>query len=200
MGKKDPRVDKYIEEASAFAKPILNRFRSAVHNTCPDVEEGIKWGFPAFDYHGYLCGMAAHKAHCSITLWKGALMDDPHKLLEIVGKTGMGQLGRIESEEDLPSDDIVQFYLKQGMKLNEEGVKAVKPSKAAKVPEMPGDFAAALADNPRALEHYDGFSNYNKKEYLEWVLDAKRESTRAKRIAQSVEWIAEGKVRNWKYM
>ena len=68
MPKTDPRVNAYIAKAQPFAKPILIRFRKAVHAGCPDVTETMKWSFPHFDYKGVLCSTAAFKAHCACGL------------------------------------------------------------------------------------------------------------------------------------
>ena len=200
MKNTDERVDAYIDDAGDFAKPVLRHLRTLIHKACPDVEEGIKWGFPAFDYHGYLCGLTAHKAHCSFTLWKGSLMEDKGGHLEVIGKTGMGHFGKLTSVDDLPGDTVITGFLKQGMKLNEQGVTVKKePVKKTEL-VVPDSFMDELKVNAKALETFNEFSNSNKKEYVEWVTGAKTDKTRDKRMAQAIEWMAEGKVRNWKYL
>src|ERR1051326_3458971 len=74
MGKKDPRVDAYIEKSADFARPILNRLRKLVHAGCLQVVEEIKWRCPHFMHHGMLCGIAAFKEHCTFGFWKASLM------------------------------------------------------------------------------------------------------------------------------
>ena len=202
MGKKDKRVDVYIAKSAGFARPILAHLRQLVHSTCPDVEETIKWGFPHFMYKGMLCSMASFKRHCAFTLWKASVMADSKMPLSKVGKTSMGQFGQLTSLSDLPSDNIIIAYVKEGMRLNDEGVRAPVKSrdlgkKSLKVPE---DFRKALAANKKALQTFEGFSYTNKKEYVEWVAGAKTGETRAKRLATSIEWLSKGKVRNWKYL
>ncbi len=59
---------------------------------------------------------------------------------------------------------------------------------------------AALKKNKRALENFVTFSPSQKREYVVWIAEAKKAGTRANRIETAVEWIAEGKVRNWKYV
>ena len=199
MGKRDPRITAYIAKQAEFARPILTRVRACVHEGCPDVNETIKWGVPSFEHQGILCGMAAFKAHCQFGFWK-------HDLVVGTRMDGMG-FGKITSLDDLPPRAKLVAYVKKAAKLNEQGVKAPwmrarekKAKVAAKKPiTLPADFRAALGQSATAKAVFDDFSPSHKREYLEWIVEAKRDETRARRIAQAVEWIAEGKARNWKY-
>lgn len=193
-------IDAYIEKAEPFAQPILEYLRELVHKACPEVEESIKWGFPHFSYKGMMCGMASFKQHCSFGFWKAALMSDPTLMENAKGETAMGHLGRITSLKDLPSDRILLGYIKEAMKLNEDGVKVVKKVVARKPIEVPSYFKKALASNKKAKAVFDAFPPSHKREYLQWITEAKTIPTRDKRIEQALEWIAEGKQRNWKYM
>jgi uncharacterized protein YdeI (YjbR/CyaY-like superfamily) len=203
MGKKDKRVDAYIEKAQPFAQPIMREIRDLVHATCPDVEETMKWSFPHFDYQGIMCSMASFKEHCAFGFWKGSLIKDADG--NGLGGDAMGSFGRITKRRDLPSKKVLTGYIKQAMALNEAGVKSptrAKPKptekeKAALTP--PPDFAAALKRNAAARKNFDDFSYSHRKEYIQWITDAKREETRANRIAKAVDQIAEGKSQNWKY-
>jgi uncharacterized protein YdeI (YjbR/CyaY-like superfamily) len=202
MGKKDKRIDAYIAKSAEFAKPVMNHFRELIHKACPEVEETIKWGMPSFDYKGPYCGFAAFKQHATFGFWKASLMKDSKVLLSSETKGSMGHLGRITSMKDLPKDKIMVSWLKDAMKLNEDGVKfqrALKPKHERKEYVMPGSFKKALAKNKKAAKVYDSFSPSHKREYLEWICEAKTEETRDKRIAAALEWLTEGKSRNWKY-
>jgi uncharacterized protein YdeI (YjbR/CyaY-like superfamily) len=199
MGKTDPRVDAYIAKSADFARPILEHIRKVVHAACPDVEETMKWSFPHFDYKGMMCSMASFKEHCALSFWKGSL---------ILGEDGqsaekaMGQFGRITSLKDLPSKKILTGYVKTAMKLNDEGVPApgrTKPKAGAAELDIPDYFAAALESNPRAESAFESFTPGKRKEYITWITEAKSEQTRQRRMGTAVEWIAEGKSRNWKY-
>jgi uncharacterized protein YdeI (YjbR/CyaY-like superfamily) len=193
---RDPRVDAYIAKSADFAKPILEHVRALVHKHCPDVEETMKWRTPTFMHHGMLCGVAAFKQHCTLGFWK-------HKL--VVGHErdddAMGQFGRVTSVGDLPPPKILAGYIKKAMQLNEEGVSIPRArAKPRPAPGAPEDLAAALKKNKKARAVFEAFSPSAKREYVEWITEAKREDTRAKRVATAVEWMAEGKQRNWKYM
>ncbi len=196
MGKKDPRVDAYIGKSQPFAKPILRYIRKAVHAGCPGVEETLKWSMPHFDYKGVMCGMAAFKRHCGFGFWKA-------RLLEGVGDKGaeaMGQFGCIKSIDDLPPEKKLIALVKQAARLNEEGVKAPRPKTAPKgALAVPGYFSAALKKNRKAQAAFDALSPSHKREYVEWITEAKQEATRARRMATALAWLAEGKSRNWKY-
>ncbi len=197
MGIRDPRVDAYIAQAAEFAQPILTWLRGVVHQYCPEVEESIKWGFPHFLYHGMLCSMAAFKQHCSFGFWKGTLF-----VADARNDEAMGQFGRITSLQDAPGKKLLAGYIRQAMQFNESGAKPVRPTKdtVPKPPaEVPDDLAAALKKNRKAAAVFNGFSNTNRREYIEWITEAKRAETREKRLVQTLEWLAEGKPRNWKY-
>jgi uncharacterized protein YdeI (YjbR/CyaY-like superfamily) len=196
MGTKDPRVDAYIANAAPFAKPVLEHFRQVVHGACPDVEETVRWGFPHFDAQGMLCSMASFKAHCAFGFHKAALLfaDSPAK------GGAMGQLGRVASVSDLPPKRELVRLLKAARALNAEGVSAARPKAAPKgAVEVPEDLAAALRRSAKARATFEGLPPGHRREYVEWVVEAKRDETRRRRLAQAIEWLAEGKSRNWKY-
>lgn len=200
MATKDKRIDAYIARSADFAKPILNHLRTLVHKACPDVEETMKWSFPHFDYKGMLCSMAAFKQHCAFSFWKASLMKDSRLMEKAKSEEAMGHLGKITMIKDLPSDKIFMGYIKEAMKLNDEGVKVVKarPVKTKEV-EVPGYFLAFLKKNRKAWANFEKFPPSHKKEYILWITEARQEATKEKRMAQALEWISEGKSRNWKY-
>src|SRR6185436_6775945 len=196
MGRRDPRVDAYIREAAPFARPILEEIRETVHAACPDVEEAMKWRFPHFMYHGMLCGMAAFKQHAAFGFWKGSLVVGAGN-----GADAMGQFGRVTKRSDLPSRRVLAGYVKKAAALNEQGIKAPRAAKRSpKAPiAVPPDVTAAFKKNRRALLGFEALSPSHRREYLEWITEAKTETTRARRLEQALAWMAEGKSRNWKY-
>lgn len=200
MSATDPRVDAYITSAQEFARPVLTHLRALIHEACPDVEEGIKWGRPHFGHRGMMCALVAFKGHCTFSFWKPELVagHDPK------AKAAMEKLARITSVEDLPARRMLVALVKTAARLNEEGVpprRAQKP-RASKPPvEVPEDLAAALAlkRNAKARAAFEGFSPSHRREYVEWITGAKRAETRARRVQQTLAWLSEGKPRNWKY-
>lgn len=188
----DPRIDAYIEKAAPFAQPILRHLRTLVHRTLPQAEEGIKWGMPHWMIGAKnVAGMAAFKAHCAFTVHGEGRAGE-----------GMGSVGKIGSLEDLPPDETLAASLRAAAERIATRGSASRPAGQAKPkPEipMPDDLTQALAANPRAKAAFEGFAPSHRREYLEWIVEAKREETRAKRLAQAVEWLTEGKKRNWKY-
>lgn len=201
MSSFDSRIDTYIEKAAPFAQPILQHLRDLVHTHCPDTVETVKWGMPFFDYNGKgLFHIAAFKQHCACGFWFASLMKDPKGLLQTTDKSAMGSLGKITSLADLPSGKIMADFIRDAMQLIDSGVKLVKAApKKAEEPEVPGYFMEALKKNKKALAVFEKFAPSHRKEYLEWVMDAKREETRNKRMAEAISWMAEGKARHWKY-
>lgn len=191
----DPRVDAYIANAAEFARPLLERIRADLHAACPELVETIKWGFPNFTLDGkILAGMAAFKAHCSVGFWKR------EGWAAAEGQQGMGDFGKLTQLSDLPAQTELRRRVKEAAALIKAGAPRTARAKPPRPPlAMPEDFAAALAQHTAAHQHFEAFTPGKRREYLEWITEAKREATRAKRIAQAVEWIAEGKARNWKY-
>ena len=193
---RDPRIDAYIARQGEFARPILEHLRAAVHAACPEAEETLKWSMPHFMYKGQmLAGMAAFKAHATFGFWRAK---------EVLGETGaerdaMGQFGRLTSLADLPEPAVLDALIRRAMAVTETGRKP-RPKAAPKpAAETPDDLTNALAANPAAATTFEAFPPSCRREYVEWIVEAKRPETRAKRLAQAVEWMAEGKRRNWKY-
>ncbi len=200
MGKKIKEVDAYIAKAKPFAQPILEHLREIIHSSSDDITEVIKWGFPNFEYKGNVCYMASFKEHCSFGFSKASLMKDDDKIMNQVGETAMGSLGRITSVKDLPSKKTLIKYIKEAVALNEKGVTPPKKKPiSSKELEVPEDLANALAKNKKAKQVFEKFAPSHRKEYIMWINEAKREETRIKRIETTIEWVAEGKGKNWKY-
>ena len=202
----NPKVDAYLEKARPFAQPIITHLRELVHTACPDVEETIKWSRPFFEYRGVILGnMSAFKEHCSFGFW-GVEIGAVLRQAKVARGDGMGTLGRIKSVKDLPSDKLMLGWIRQAAGFVDRGEytspiaarnKVVKPKKPAL--KMPAEFARALQKNKKASAVFAAFSPSCKREYLEWITEAKRPETRDKRIATATAWISEGKQRNWKY-
>lgn len=203
MSSYNKSIDAYIAKSADFAKPILNHLRGLIHTACPDVEEKMKWSMPFFDYKGeMMCHMASFKLHCAFGFWKGAIMKDPVLRETAASEAAMGHLGKITSLKDLPADKKITAWIKEAMALNDNGIKLPPKEKPAAVKEtaIPDYFAKAIAKNKAAKKVWDGFPPGKKKDYIVWITEAKTADTRNKRMETAVEWIAEGKGRNWKYM
>ena len=202
MGTYNKAIDAYISKSAEFARPILEHFRELVHTACPEVEEKMKWSFPHFDYlNEMMCNMAAFKQHATVGFWKGAIMKDSILAENAKSEISMGHFGRLTSFKDLPSDKKILGWIKEAMKLNEDGIKLVKkPASAEKKElEIPEYFTKAISKNKKAKEHFNAFSTSHRKEYIQWITEAKTEATRESRMATALVWLAEGKSRNWKY-
>jgi uncharacterized protein YdeI (YjbR/CyaY-like superfamily) len=204
--KGNPKIDAYIAKAAPFAQPVLTHLRALVHQACPDVEEDIKWGRPFFLHRGtILCNISAFKQHCAFGFW-GAEIGKVLREEAALHDGAMGSLGRITSVKDLPPDKQLLGYIRQAAAFIDSGlgdnriVVARRVAKAPKLPlEVPAGFTSALRRDRKAAKAYAALSPSCQREYVEWIASAKRPETRDRRIAQAVEWIAEGKQRNWKY-
>lgn len=198
MGKKDPRVDAYIAKSADFARPIMKHLRALVHKADPKIEETMKWSMPSFVHDGLVCNMAAFKRHCAFGFWKGTLIVDRR------GKRvdeAMGQLGRIVSLKDMPSDQVLVGYIKKAVKLNQGQVKVPGRPRAKKaVPlRVPAYLTAMLKQDKRAFAAFRALSTSHRNEYVEWIAGAKWEETRSKRLATALSWLRLGRNMNWRY-
>ncbi|MFZ1743871.1 MAG: YdeI/OmpD-associated family protein [Pontixanthobacter sp.] len=184
----DKRVDDYIASAKPFAQPILTHLRKLIHRALPDVEECIKWGMPHFMIGGKnLVGLAAFKAHASMVIH--------HE--EAKQGEGMGQFGKVHEMSHLPDDEAIILRLQRAA----EAMGTPRPRKAKSKPDIlvPDYFQIALNENPTAKATFDGFAPSHRREYLEWIVGAKRPETRSKRVTEAIAFLTEGKRRNWKY-
>jgi uncharacterized protein YdeI (YjbR/CyaY-like superfamily) len=194
MTQKDPRVDAYIAKAAPFAQPLLAWLRDTTHGACAELQEDIKWGMPFFVYQGKpVAHMAAFKQHCAFGLWRGRDVVD-------TGKEGeaMGQFGRITTQADLPGAREFKALIKTAVAKTAADIAAPpapKPRTAKPLPEMPADLAAALSKKPKALKQFEAFAPTHRREYLEWVMEAKREETRGRRIIETVARLLDGQTR-----
>jgi hypothetical protein len=193
MATRDSRIDIYIQKAPRFAKPVLRHFRQIVHAGCPDVHETMKWNTPAFEYKGPLAGMAAFNAHCRVGFWKGRLI--------AVGdvEASYDAIGRVESLDDLPVEKTLLAFVKAATALNERGVKTPRPAKRSTPVTVPLFVMKALKQHKKALANFKAFPPSHKREYIDWITDAKTKETRQRRLQTMIEWVAEGKSHNWKY-
>ena len=196
MNTRDKRIDAYIAKSADFAKPILIHLRAVVHAACPDVEETLKWGSPAYMHHGILCITAAFKAHCALVLWRAPLIVGAVK-----SHDARGHFGKLTSVKDLPSKKILIGLLEQAVKLNEAGTTKSQRTKGKtkKALPTPADLATGLKKSAKAKAEWAAFSPSARREYIEWVTEAKRPNTRAQRLKTTLQWVKEGKQRNWKY-
>ena len=196
-GHRDPRIDRYIDGAAPFARPILRHLRDLVHEGCPEVEETVKWGMPFFLHHGNLCFMAAFTQHAGFGFWRGGAA-----LGDAARSGAMGQYGRLTSVRDLPSRRVLVAAIRRAARLNETG-KPARPARSAgprkPPPRTPADLQAALRRGAKASATWKGLAPSHRREYVEWITEAKRPETRRRRVATAVEWLAAGKRRNWKY-
>ena len=196
MARKDPRVDAYIAKAQPFAQPLLKQLRAAVRAACPPVEETIKWGMPSFEYQGPMCGMAAFNEYVTFGFWKHSLLTGRLPTKE---SNAMSYYGKLRSVADLPPRATLIRTIREAMDLNEKNIKVARKITKKPALKVPAYFTAVLRTNARALAAFQAFPPSHQREYVEWVDEAKREETRARRLETAIEWIAKGKSRNWKY-
>ncbi|MGW6781024.1 YdeI/OmpD-associated family protein [Brucella pseudogrignonensis] len=191
----DPRIDDYIFDAADFVQPVLRWLRHCIHSACPEVEESIKWRMPFFSYKGRpLAGMAAFKNHATFGFWQRYEL--------ATGKEGsaMGQFGKLKSVSDLPTAPELRTMVREAMTLIDSGIKEPRPRRLANVEvPVPEELQRALANDQIAALQFNAFPPGARRDYCDWISDAKRPETRSRRITQALIWLKDGKKRNWKY-
>jgi uncharacterized protein YdeI (YjbR/CyaY-like superfamily) len=200
---KNPAVDAYIAKSPEFARPILTRLRAAMHKGCPEIEETMKWSVPHFEKDGIVASMAAFKQHVAYGFWSKKLVEerlgkDAAKLFPKDAERGMG--GRkVRSLDELPPDSLILRAVKIAVSLNEEGIRPTRELTKKPPVKPPPYLVAALKKNSKARQTFERFTPSQQREYVDWLVEAKQEATREKRLATAIEWLAEGKQRHWKY-
>jgi uncharacterized protein YdeI (YjbR/CyaY-like superfamily) len=200
---RNPAVDDYIAKSAEFARPILKHVRKLVHKGCPKIEETIKWGVPAFEREGIVAMMAAFKKHVAFGFWSERLIRerlgaDADRVFPKDAKLGMGGR-RYQSRDELPPDAMLVRAVKFAVALNESGVRPKRKLERKPPPKAPPYFAAALKKNAKARATFGRLTPGQQREYVDWLVEAKQEATRERRLAQAIEWLAAGRQRYWKY-
>jgi len=200
---KNPAVDAYIAKSAAFARPILTHLRSLMHKACPKIQETMKWNVPHFEHKGIVAGMAAFKQHASFGFWNQRLLKerlgkDAARLFPKAGDASMGGR-RYTSRAELPPDVLLIRAIKASVALNQEGLRPVRELRRKPPVKPPPYLVAALRKNVKAKRTFGGFTPAQQREYVEWLTEAKQAATRERRLATTIEWLAQGKKRNWKY-
>lgn len=196
----DPRIDAYISKSQPFAQEILSEFRLIIFDFCPNVVETMKWSFPHFMYNNsILCSMASFKEHCAFGFWLHHNMSDQYGLFKREKEGGMGSIGKMRSLEDVPPRDQLGMYILEAMRLIDEGVKLKTSAKTPRPVEVPEDLRLELDKHQTANTFFESLSNSHKREYTEWIINAKRPETRLNRLETTINNLLEGKTKEWKY-
>ena len=200
---KNPAVDAYIAKSADFARPILTHVRKLMHRGCSRIEEKIKWGVPTFERDGIVAMMAAFKKHVAFGFWSEKLIReklgaDADRVFPKDAKLGMGGR-RYLAKSELPSDVVIVRAVKLAVALNEAGERPKRALKRKPPPKAPPYLVAALKKNAKARAAFAGLTPGQQREYVDWLVEAKQPATRERRLAQAVEWLAQGKTRYWKY-
>jgi hypothetical protein len=196
MPSRDPRIDAYIAAAQPAAQPMLKEIRAAVHAACPDVEETIKWRTPTFAHKGIMLGMASFKKHTTMGFWKSKLM---RERLSAADQQALEQAGQVAIGDQLPNRAALVRLVKVAAAINEEGLVQPRAMRKRPVRPTPAYLTAALRKNAKARANFAVLPPSHRREYIDWLVDAKQDATRQRRLAQAIDWIAAGKARNWKY-
>jgi Bacteriocin-protection, YdeI or OmpD-Associated/Domain of unknown function (DUF1905) len=86
-----------------------------------------------------------------------------------------------------------EFQRAAGVSPSDEVDLEINRDTAERTVEPPPALAVALAADPAAQAAFDRMSYTHRREYAEWIADAKQEATRARRVARALELLRAGK-------
>ena len=186
---KSENVTTYIENAASFAQPILSKIREIVHQACPEIEENLKWSFPHFNYRGkIICSMAAFKQHCAFTFWLAAQLKDQDKILQRgESQKSMGHLGKLQSPDQIPDQNILINYIHEAINLSQAESRVVRKLTDRTEIKIPVELEAALKKNKEVYRKFDQLPYSHRREYVNYITEAKKADTRERRITKTIE-------------
>jgi len=187
------QINSYIAEQPEWQRRLLVRLRQLIHAHDTEVEETWRWNAPGFDHGGIMIGLHGFKTCVSVWFHKGALLKDTHGLFVLTEKDEERGIRKYKVNEGEPiNEKAFADLVKQAVKLNGAGTKLGDAKPASKALVVPPELENCLKKDEEAWEHWENFNHSHKKEYVEWIDDAKKDETRKRRIAQALEMIREG--------
>jgi uncharacterized protein YdeI (YjbR/CyaY-like superfamily) len=194
--KKPQSVDAFIEAKEEWKEP-LSRLRSILLST--ELKEEIKWSMPVYTLNGKnVAGLGAFKGHFGIWFFQGALLKDKHQKLVNAqeGKTQAMRQLRFHSAEEL-EEQLVKEYLAEAIENQKAGKEVKMPRK--KPLEIPPELGSALDSRPELAERFDQLTPGRKRDYAEYIREAKRAETKVSRLEKIIPMILAGKGLNDRY-
>ena len=181
------KVDTYIACAPAFAKPICKKLRQTIFKAEPRMNEVWKWSFPVYEKNGVVCSYGAFKQHVGLWFFKGASLKDPKKLFvkEDVSAKSMRKINFTDVKQ--VDDKALVSYIKEAIAVNVKGTKKEEPKLT-----IPKDLKQLFEKSNKAKEFFDTLSYTNKKEYVRWIVTAKRHETREARLTNTIQMLTKG--------
>jgi hypothetical protein len=191
------RINLYIAELPDWQRKHLVRVRQLIHSTEERIEEAWRGNAPHFDHQGSLIGMHAFKSCVSIWFHKGASLKDGHGLFKLTEKDAEREVRKYKIHEgESINEKAFLDLLKQALKVNaaQAGGAETKPTSRALV--VPSDMEQVLRKDEQAWAQWEGLAASHKREYVEWITDAKQDETRKRRLAKALEMIRDGQAKN----
>jgi len=189
------KISAYIEKANDEQKEILNRLRVFFLQEEFSITEDWKWGAPNYNSKGMICWLAYFKNHVGVNFFKGSLIEDLHGMYDEACMDKGNRQIKFRSVTDVVEIKL-KHYLYEAIKLNKEETK-VQAKKISTY--IPVDLAEAFLSHPKAKAFFESLAAGYKRDYVEWITTSKQEKTRLKRLTTTIEWLSEGKKKNWKY-
>jgi len=181
----DPRVDAYIAKHNNFTE-ILTTIREILLST--EFEETIKWGMPTYTIgKKNVAGIGSFKSHCGIWFFQGGLLKDTRKVLSNAqeGKTQAMRQWRFTHDSKIDKN-LILSYINEAIDNQKKGIR-IKPIKKPLI--IPPELAVLLHDNKVLSISFEALTLSKKREFADYVTEAKREATKAKRLEKIIPMI-----------
>lgn len=189
------KISQYIESADVKKKEILQRLRDFLNRDDFGLTEDWKWHAPNFNSNGMVCWLAFFKSHVGLNFFKGSLIEDLHGLYDNASMDKGNRIIKYKTINEI-NENLLEYYIYEAIKHNKEGAKIT--SKKVEI-EVPKDLAKALEKDIMAKDFFTNLAPGYKRDYIDWIISAKQEKTRLKRLETTLEWLGQGKKKNWRY-
>lgn len=188
-------IDDFIAGSLPFAQKICRKLREIIHKADSSIIEDWKWG-ANFNKNGMVCGFWAFKKHVTLVFFQGALLKDHKNILQHGGTNKHNRSIKFTDIKEIDEAALIQ-YIKEAVKNNEKNLKVVSKKENIIIPD---DLKKALIISKKASENFKKFAYTYRKEYVQWVENAKQQNTRERRVNEVVAKSFQNKKIHEKYM
>lgn len=182
--KRSKSVDQYILEHPEWADELIF-LREIVK--LEGAVETIKWGAPCYTIRGKnVIGIGAFKSYVGLWFYNGALLKDHEKVLLNAqeGVTKALRQWRFNSIDEM-NKTLIAKYVKEAIN-NQKAGKEIKPSRQKKELNIPNELQQAFDTDQDLRPAFETFPPYKKREFADYITQAKREETRMNRLKKVI--------------
>jgi uncharacterized protein YdeI (YjbR/CyaY-like superfamily) len=189
-------VDTYIMESGSWMNTLLELRELML---IAGFEETVKWGIPVYCLENKnLVGLAYFKSYAGLWFFQGAFLNDKGGVLVsgTEGQTKAQRQLRIYPNEKLKTA-LIKRFIKETVTNHKAGVHLVKAKPKETI--LPEELKTALSQNKIAHKKFALLAPYKKREFADYISQAKRVETKKARLEKILPMIEEGRGLNDKF-